>query len=278
MFSIVIPTFNNLDYLKLCLKSIKNNSNFKHEIILHINDGSDGSKEYVKNNGYKFTYSDKNIGLCSAINKAVSITSSKYILYAHDDMYFCPNWDNVLLKEINFLKHDKFYLSGTMIEPNSGHIIYNFGEHIDNFKEDELLLKYNELNFYDHQGSHFAPHLVSKAMWDKVGGFSEEFNPGIASDPDFNMKLWKAGVRIYKGLNDFKVYHFGSLTTRKKKNFFQNRGDRTFLKKWGISTKFFKKYYLKSKTKYDGPLSEPKVTLGYIVGLISCKLQSIFTI
>ena len=193
-------------------------------------------------------------------------------------MYFCPNWDNVLLKEINFLKYDKFYLSGTMIEPNSGHIIYNFGEHIYNFKEDELLLKYNELNFYDHQGSHFAPHLVSKAMWDKVGGFSEEFNPGIASDPDFNMKLWKAGVRIYKGLNDFKVYHFGSLTTRKKKNFFQNRGDRTFLKKWGISTKFFKKYYLKSKTKYDGPLSEPKITLGYIVGLISCKLQSIFTI
>ena len=63
MFSIVIPTFNNLDYLKLCLKSIKINSNFKHEIILHINDGSDGSKEYVKNNGYKFTYSDKNIGL-----------------------------------------------------------------------------------------------------------------------------------------------------------------------------------------------------------------------
>ena len=67
-------------------------------------------------------------------------------------------------------------------------------------------------------------------MWDKVGGFSEEFNPGIGSDPDFNMKLWKEGVRIFKGLNDFKVYHFGSLTTRKKKNLIQNRGDKTFLK------------------------------------------------
>ena len=114
-------------------------------------------------------------------------------------------------------------------------------------------------------------------MWDKVGGFSEEFNPGIASDPDFNMKLWKEGVRIFKGLNDFKVYHFGSLTTRKKKNFIQNRGDKTFLKKWGITTKFFKKHYLKSKTKYDGPLHEPDVTPGYILGLMSCKIQSIFT-
>ena len=39
MFSIVIPTLNNIDYLKLCIKSIKNNSNFNHEIIIHANQG-----------------------------------------------------------------------------------------------------------------------------------------------------------------------------------------------------------------------------------------------
>ena len=164
-----------------------------------------------------------------------------------------------------------------MIEPNSGHIVYNFGDTINNFKEDELLSKYKHINFYDHQGTHFAPHLVSKKMWNKVGGFSEEFNPGIGSDPDFNMKLWKEGVRIFKGLNDFKVYHFGSLTTRKKKNFIQNRGDKTFLKKWGITTKFFKKYYLKSKTKYDGPLNEPKKTFNYFLDLFICKIRLVFT-
>ena len=48
-FSILIPTFNNLDYLKLAIKSIKENSIYNHEIILHINDGSDGTLEYVKN-------------------------------------------------------------------------------------------------------------------------------------------------------------------------------------------------------------------------------------
>ena len=148
---------------------------------------------------------------------------------------------------------------------------------IYNFKEKELLIKYKDINFYDHQGTHFAPHLVSKRMWDVVGGFSEEFNPGIASDPDFNMKLWKQGVRVFKGLNDFKVYHFGSLTTRKKKNFIQNRGDKTFLKKWGITTKFFKKHYLRSKTKYDGPLKEPNLNFNYIFGFLYCKIQSIFT-
>ncbi len=278
MISIIIPTYNNLDYLKLCIKSIKNNSIHDHEIIFHINDGSDGTTEFIKNNGYKYTHSNINIGLCSSINKAAKLASFEYILYSHDDMYFCPNWDTFLIKEIKSLNHDNFYLSGTMIEPNSGHIVYNFGDTINNFREDELLSKYKDLNFFDHQGTHFAPHLVSKKMWDKVGGFSEEFNPGIGSDPDFNMKLWKEGVRIFKGLNGFKVYHFGSLTTRKKKNLVQNKGDREFLKKWGITTKFFKKYYLKSKTKYDGPLSEPNLTIGYVVELIGCKIKSIFTI
>jgi len=277
MISIIIPTYNNLDYLKLCLKSLKKNSSFNHEIIIHINDGSDGTLDFIKANNYKHTSSDDNIGLCSSINKAAKLVSNHYILYSHDDMYFCPDWDKVLLNEVNFLNHDNFYLSGTMIEPNSGHIVYDFGIDLDTFKEDELLSKYKNINFYDHQGTHFAPHLVSKKMWDKVGGFSEEFNPGIGSDPDFNMKLWTEGVRIFKGLNDFKVYHFGSLTTRKKKNFIQNRGDKTFLKKWGFSTKFFKKYYLKSKTKYEGPLNEPKKTFNYFLDLLICKIRLFLT-
>ena len=276
MISIVIPTYNNLDYLKLCLKSLGKNSSFKHEIIIHINDGSDGTLNFVKANNYKYTISNDNIGLCSSINKAAKLVSNRYILYSHDDMYFCPNWDKVLLDEVKSLNHDNFYLSGTMIEPNSGHIVCNFGVNINTFNEDELLSKFKDINFYDHQGTHFAPHLVSKKMWDKVGGFSEEFNPGIGSDPDFNMKLWKEGVRIFKGLNDFKVYHFGSLTTRKKKNFIQNKGDKTFLKKWGFSTKFFKKHYLKSKSKYEGPLNEPKKTFSYFFDLLICKIRLFF--
>ena len=277
MISIVIPTYNNLGYLKLCLKSLKKNSSFNHEIIIHINDGSDGTSDFIKANNYKHTRSDDNIGLCTSINKATKLVSNRYILYSHDDMYFCPNWDKVLLDEVKSLSHDNFYLSGTMIEPNSGHIVSNFGVDLNTFNEDELLSKYKDINLYDHQGTHFAPHLVSKKLWDKVGGFSEEFNPGIGSDPDFNMKLWKEGVRIFKGLNDFKVYHFGSLTTRKKKNFIQNRGDKTFLKKWGFSTKFFKKYYLKSKTKYEGPLNEPKKTFNYFLDLLICKIRLFLT-
>ena len=272
MFSILIPSFNNLNYLKLCLKSILKNSKKNHEVIIHVNEGSDGTLEYVKQNNLKHTFSNKNVGLCTAINSAAKLSSTQYILYAHDDMYFCPGWDQHLINEVNKIGHNNFYLSGTMIEPNSGHIMFNCGENIETFDENKLLSNYSNLNFYNHQGTHFAPHLVTKELWNKVGGFSEEFNPGIASDPDFNMKLWNHGVRIFKGLANFKVYHFGSITARKKDGLKQNKGDRTFLKKWGITTKFFKKYYLKTNTKYINKLDNPKKNFSFNKDLMICKI------
>ena len=52
MFSIIIPTFNNLEYLKLCLKSIDTNSKYKHQVIPHVNVGDDGSKDYLQKMDY----------------------------------------------------------------------------------------------------------------------------------------------------------------------------------------------------------------------------------
>ena len=53
--SIIIPTYNNLDYLKFFLLSLKKNSAYEHEIILHINDGSDGTLDYAIKNEIKYT-------------------------------------------------------------------------------------------------------------------------------------------------------------------------------------------------------------------------------
>tara|TARA_B100001063_G_C16614898_1_gene477674 strand:- start:23 stop:871 length:849 start_codon:yes stop_codon:yes gene_type:complete len=276
MLSILIPTYNNFDYFKLCIKSLETNTNNKYEIIVHVNDGIDGTLDFVKNKSFKYVHSKTNIGLCSSINKIAKISNYKYLLYSHDDMFFCPGWDNALINEIKKIGHNNFYLSGTMIEPDSGHIKFNAGKDFNSFNEQKLLDNVDNLNFFDHQGSHFAPHLVHKDLWDKVGGFSEEFNPGIGSDPDFNMKLWHENVRIFKGINKFKVYHFSSITSRNKKKITQNKGDITFLKKWKITTKFFKKHYLKSKSKYICPLNEPDRNIIYYIDLFICKINLLY--
>ena len=275
MLSIIIPTYNNLEYLKICLKSLKKNSQLQHEIILHVNDGSDGTLKFAKENNIPHSFSVNNVGLCTAINTAVKKASSNLLLYAHDDMYFCPNWDDYLLNEINQIDHNLYYLSGTMIEKNSAHISFNCGETFKDFDENKLLNNFDKLVFFNHQGSHFAPHLVHRELWNKVGGFSEEFNPGIGSDPDFNMKLWNEGVRIFKGINNFRVYHFSSTTTRKK-NIKSNKGSLIFLKKWGFTHKFFKKHFLRSKTMYMGPLKEPNKNISFYLDLFICKLKILY--
>ena len=280
MFSIIIPTLNNLKYLKVCLNSLKKNSKYDHEIIPHVNIGSDGTLNFLRKNNIKHTFTDYNAGICKGMNLASRLASNNYILYAHDDFYFCPNWDELLKKEIELIGHNNFYLSGTMI--NKGQIDFNCGNTADEFNEKKFLDNYKDYNYYDFQGSTWAPHLIHKDIWNKVGGFSEEFYPGTGSDPDLNMKLWKIGVRIFKGINDFKVYHFGSIVTRKYKDDKKiitesgSRGGKIFLLKWGISIRFFKKFFLQSDTKYNGPLNEPKISLNYLFNLILNKLNYLY--
>ena len=276
-FSILIPTFNNLDYLKLAIKSIKENSIYKHEIILHINDGSDGTLEYAKKEKLIYTHSKDNIGLCSSINKAATKISTNYVLYVHDDMYLCKRWDEFLKKEIEILKDDLFYLSGTNYEVRDIDNLHNPGNSPDKFNPDlfhEFCMNKKEK---DLQGSHWAPHIISKRLWDIVGGFSEEFNPGDGSDPDFCMKLWINNVRIFKSIDKFKVFHFGSRTTRNKK-IIKNNGTKKFLLKYGFNPKFFRKYYLRggANSIYDGPLTEPKKSLIHLLELFINKIKIFF--
>ena len=172
----------------------------------------------------------------------------------------------------------------------NGQVNFDCGETIDTFDEEKLLLNHHKINYFDFQGSTWAPHLIHKDLWNRVGGFSEEFFPGTGSDPDLNLKLWNVGVRIFKGVGKCKVYHFGSIVTRKK---FKNniniitdsgrKGAKIFLKKWGFSIKFFTKHYLRGcKTtkfkkiicnKYDGPLKEPNKNLIFYIELLIDKFK-----
>ena len=283
-FSIIVPTFKNYKYLKTSINSIKKNSKFNHEIIVHINGDDIETESYIKNSNIIYTKTNTNVGLCSGVNLATKKSSKDFIVYAHDDMYFCPDWDFYLIEEIKKLGHKKFYFSSTQISPIKtlpgsmiNHIRFDCGEKIENFNEQKLIENYNNLQFYDLQGSHWAPHVISRDLWLDIGGFSEEFNPGFGSDPDLNMKLWKRGVRIFKGINKSRVYHFGSQTTRKNKEILRNNANKTFLLKWGITIEFFVKFYLYRGLKYTKPLNEFKLTSINIVPMFFCKMKLYLT-
>ena len=270
-FSVIIPTFNNLEYLKLCIKSLLKNSKFNHELIFHVNEGKDGSLNYLKDKKHKYSYSASNAGVCVAFNKAVKLATKKYIVLGHDDMYFCPNWDTVFIEEIKkYHKEKDFFISGTMVQPFASYLEFDCGKSYKDFDEEKLLNDVNNIPFDDFQGTHWQPSLIPKKTWVKAGGFSEEFSPGLGSDPDFNMKLWNMGVRLFKGLGKSRVYHFSSISLRKKS---WNNGAKIFLLKWGITIKFFKKYYLRSDTKFEGELKEPVKNIIYFIDYIKCRFR-----
>lgn len=63
MFSIIIPTLNNLEYLKFCINSILKNSEFNNEILVHVSEDFDKStREYLKKKRYLFYLLRKKCG------------------------------------------------------------------------------------------------------------------------------------------------------------------------------------------------------------------------
>ena len=77
-----------------------------------------------------------------------------------------------------------------------------------------------------------------------------------------------------------KVYHFESKTLRDQNKFkyfeandIGSKSSKIFLKKWGITIKFFRKYYLRANSIYKTELTNPKKDLKFLLELLVCKLK-----
>lgn len=261
-FSILIPTWNNLPFLKCCVNSIRKNSMSDHEILVYVNEGSDGTAEWCQSQNLKFIHSPKNVGVCTALNALFELATEELICYVNDDMYLCPDWDKALVEEIERLGHHHYYLSSTMIEPvqTANRCVlapYDFGKHPDTFNETGLLNSLQSMQKADWSGATWPPNVMHRSMWLAIGGYGEEFSPGLYSDPDVSMKLWNQGVREFKGLGASRAYHFMSRSTGRVK---MNDGKSTFLKKWGVSSSWFVKKVLRQGEVYEGPLPESSIT------------------
>lgn len=279
VFSILIPSWNNLDYLKCCIESIRKNSRYPHQLIVHVNEGKDGTLAWIKEQGIDYTYSEENVGVCYGFNSPAALAKTDYILLSDDDYYFAPDWDYFLLEEIQKLDHIYFCISGTMIEHSptqySSMIApYNFGKTVNEFDEERFLKEYKSFPFADWNGTNWYPLVLHKTIWNLIGGLSTEFTPGMGSDPDMMMKLWQCGVRYYKGVSRSRVYHFTSRSTARVK---KNDGNKQFLLKWGLSKSTFFDMYLRLGQEFKGYTSEPDKKL-FRNKLLRDQLKRLFSV
>lgn len=280
LFSIIIPSWNNLEYLQNCIHSIRRHSHYDHDIIIHVNEGKDGTMDWIREQkDLSYNFSSGNIGICYALNLARELMQTDYLVYMNDDMYVAPDWDVPLWNKIMDRDGDPmFFYSSTQMQPGpfwDKSILdqSNYGTSIQDFQEEAFVTEFRQQPMEDWNGATWPPNIVHKSVWDAVGGYSTEFSPGLYSDPDFSMKLWKYGVRDFRGIADSRVYHFESKSTRRNN---MNKGSVQFLMKWGLTAATFSKYYLRRGEPYRGPLSEPRQTWELWTKKLFCKLKRSF--
>jgi len=246
-FSIVIPSWNNLRYLRLCVDSLRTHSTRSHQIIVHVNGGDDGTRDWIARERIEHTQSDTNIGICYAVNRAALLARTDYVMYLNDDMVAAPGWDVALDRALaRVADHRLFMLSATMIEPeatgNACAVVADLGRDPERFDLAGFAGKASSLTRGDWLGATWPPTVVARAAWHEVGGYSVEFSPGMSSDNDFARKLWHAGCRVFLGVGTSLFYHFAKVSTARIR---KNDGRRQFLLKWGITQSAFDRRWLR---------------------------------
>lgn len=280
----IIPTRNNLPYLKLCYKSIKEFAP-DHNIII-LDDGStDGTDAWIATlNDEKIQYSyhsnQLNPSECightilynRGFNKLKNDNDIGCIL--HSDMIIGPNFVE------NLFKHyaPRSIISATRVEPplhpiGAEKLTENFGIYPDEFKKkefDEYCIKC-QIEFKNISiSSFFAPWIISKHDYQAIGGTDELFAPYPREDDDFALRCILARYKMIMSCDSF-CYHFTCRGHRwtsvvgknhDKFEYYQTRSSRNFIRKWGSNLEL---------DKYRKPIVQHKYNIGYEV--INCTIN-----
>ncbi len=95
--SIVILTFNQLEYTKECVESIRRHTPGTHEIIFVDNGSTDGTVKWLrtlvaKNSNYRLIENSENLGFAKGCNQGIKASSGEHILLLNNDVVVTEGW------------------------------------------------------------------------------------------------------------------------------------------------------------------------------------------
>lgn len=249
MFSIVVCSWNDLEYLKILHQSLKKNTILPYELVVHDNGSEDGTEDWLKENNIKYSRSLTNEGV-AAVNYAVKQAKYDFIVDINADMYVLPGWDLAVQKQRQEFKKqgiEDYTISATLIEPvgaNPEYTIRDHGQDFQRFNEESLLadFKENALKYQKNNVIQYShPIMMPKKLWDKFGGVDITYFPGQASDHDIAASAYKVGCRNFIMLGNCRVYHFVSKTIGKLPTYLKIRsGQDIFHAKWEMTVDEFR--------------------------------------
>lgn len=88
--SSIIVSYNCLESLKACVRSLENQTGVESEIIVIDNGSNDGTVDFLKEREFKAILSQKNLGYGAAVNRAAKKAEGKYLFILNPDTELAP--------------------------------------------------------------------------------------------------------------------------------------------------------------------------------------------
>jgi GT2 family glycosyltransferase len=230
MITFCISTYNNLEYLKIAVDSVRKNSYYKDApFIIHAENCTDGTNEWLMENAERYNleyYIDKNDnpkGIGGGMNFCADRVETEYIMFLHSDFYVTPNWDKALIDTHNKYPNEKLWVNSHRVEPEMFPNSKNrpgtvfvpkdvFGAYHYDFNS-ELFDRYAEEftseNDFEIPKGEGVSGLIKKEHWDEIGGNDPLFAPASYDDMDLFLRMLQNGFRFILPTTSL-VWHFGA--------------------------------------------------------------------
>ncbi len=217
--SIVIPTYNQWEYTKQAIESIKRFTDYNYEIIIVDNASTDGTiAELKKYPEIKVIANKENFGFPKAINQGVLESKGDYILLLNNDVIVTQNWLSRMIEvadmqeNIGIVGPISNSVSGVQLDKNA-----KYKSVKDMPKYAATIAERNKGKIVEFPRVAFLCTLIKKEVINKIGGLDEGFTPGNFEDDDFCLRAQIAGYKTVIAQDVF-IHHYGSVSFKKDGN------------------------------------------------------------
>ena len=256
-----ISTNNNLEYLKLAVKSVRQNCYYNDmPLIVHAENCDDGTDEWLNDNTDRYSieyYIDHNNhpkGIGGGMNFCVDKVKTEFVNIIHSDMWCAPNQDSELLKlyddtdkrliasafriQPRIFPNDPDYRPGTVFHPMEefGAFCYDFdSDYFDKWATE--FSKENDVTVRKAGGAGFFCR-VEDYKW--IGGNDPLFAPASWEDKDLFVRMQLEGYEFVMTTKSI-LWHFSARGSHfrdeakddlTKKSMRQQKSERDNIQKW----------------------------------------------
>ena len=234
--SIIIPVYNQVHYTYACLVSIlENTGEFDYEIIIADDVSTDATKEIDKFvTGLVIARNESNQGFLKNCNNAAKKARGEYIFFLNNDTTVQKDWLPPLIrllesdKSIGMVGSKLIYPDGRLQE--AGGIIWSDGSGWNYGRcDDPNKPEYNYVRDVDYISG--AAIMLSRKLWEDIGGFDERYAPAYCEDSDLAFEVRKRGLRVvYQPLS--VVIHFEGVSNGTGLKRYQVENNKKLQEKW----------------------------------------------